>query len=79
MFDTLQGTIALNFVINRIDELPAWLREYFAIPRFLLKLMDIDGLLNALTEIGYIISLVMNRFSYVEDAKFIGKLIKIGV
>ena len=79
LFDTLQGTILLNFLINRIDELPSQVRVYFGIPRFLLRLMDLDGFMNSIVEIGYIISLVMNRFSLVEDAKMLGKIIKLVV
>lgn len=63
LLDTLPATLLLNFLINRIDDLPYSIRSYFDIPRLLLRLMDVNGFINSFVELGYSISLVMNRFS----------------
>lgn len=79
LLDTLPATLLLNFLINRIDDLPEHVRGYFDIPRLVLRLLDVNGFVNSFVEIGYSISLVMARFSLAQDGKLVGKAIKLVV
>lgn len=77
LMDTLPATVLLNFLINRIDALPAEARDFFGWPRWLFKLLDIIGLINSFVELGYVLQLTMERFSSVSNGKFVGKLLKL--
>jgi hypothetical protein len=75
--DTLPATVIANFLINRIDELPSTVRDYFGWPRFILRALDAMGFIETFVEMGYLLQLSMERTSLQHSGKFLGKVIKL--
>lgn len=77
LMDTLPATVIANFLINRIDELPSTVRDYFRWLRFILRALDAMGFIETFVEMGYLLQLSMERTSLQHSGKFLGKVIKL--
>ena len=77
--DTLPATVILNYLIYAIDTAPETVSPYVRKYRFLLRLLDVSGLLGAIAESAYFVNVLLYKTDGFTLGKVIGKAIKLTV
>ena len=77
--DTLPGTVILNYLIYAIDVAPESVRPYVVKYRFLLRLLDVSGLIGAIAESAYFVNVLLYKTDGFTLGKVIGKAFKMTV
>ena len=77
--DTLPATVILNYLIYAIDTAPETVSPYVRKYRFLLRLLDVSGLLGAIAESAYFVNVLLYKTDGFTLGKVVGKAIKLTV
>ena len=77
--DTLPATVILNYLIYAIDTAPSTVSPYVVKYRFLLRLLDVSGLIGALAESAYFVNVLLYKTDGFTLGKVLGKAIKLTV
>ena len=75
--DSLEGTLFLNFIINRIYDMPLkWISALFPMI-VVLEVMDWFSMVNSTVNIAYSINVQLSRLDFYNSSKVFGKFLKI--
>ena len=77
--DTLPATVILNYLIYAIDTAPDSVSPYVLKYRFLLRLLDVSGLIGAIAESAYFVNVLLYKTDGFTLGKVLGKAIKLTV
>ena len=75
--DSFEGTLVLNFMINRIYDLPLkWISSLMPLV-FVLEVLDWTSIINSIVNMAYSFNVQMTTFDAFNGAKIWGKIVKI--
>ena len=75
--DSFQGTLILNFMINRIYDLPLkWISSMMPVV-FVLEVMDWSSIINSIVNMAYSLNVQLTNMDAFNSAKVFAKILKI--